>query len=95
MTAPPLRIPLKHWRSRWLQVRRGISLHRVASIEWECDQKIGGAGATVCGRTGRLHMPGFFSRMDAPRCHACCKALGIPKGTGAPYNALKGKAKNA
>jgi len=31
-------------------------------------------------------MPGIFSRMGAPRCKACCRALGLPEGDGAPYN---------
>jgi hypothetical protein len=31
-------------------------------------------------------MPGIFSRMGAPRCKRCCKAVGIPAGNGAPYN---------
>ena len=92
---PPLEIPTERWRSRWLQFNgRSVRLHRVAEITWWDDgtrddgtpEMIRGDGVTVCGKRGFLHMPGIFSRMGAPRCPACCKALGIPKGDGAPKN---------
>lgn len=92
---PPLRLTRADWRRRWLQTTRGLALHRVSTIQWGSDERISGRGETVCGRRGRLMMPGIFSRMDAPRCVQCCQAMGIPCGDGAPYNALKGKAKNA
>ncbi|WP_255569229.1 hypothetical protein [Roseomonas alba] len=40
-------------------------------------------------------MPGLFSRTGAPRCPACCAALGIPFGDGAPLNTLEGEAADA
>lgn len=87
---PPLEIGSDHWHSRWLQFYpRGTRLHRVAKIEWWNDGNgvmIRGDGVAVCGQRGFMHMPGIFSRMGAPRCPRCCKALGIPKGDGAPFN---------
>ena len=92
----PLPIHGDDWRSRWLVLPAWGSLHRVASIRWDDDMDmISGDGETVCGRRGRLMMPGIASRMEAPRCAQCCRALGISAGYGAPFNALKGKHKNA
>lgn len=78
------------WRSRWVQMTEGrsTSLHRVAQLDdpaaWT-DMPYG-TGRTVCGLRGSVGMPGFISRMSAPRCRKCCKALGVPRGNGAPYN---------
>ena len=94
--AAPLPIPSDHWRSRWLVLPRWGALHRVASIEWEDPpDMIGGQGETVCGRKGRLFMPGIFSRMSLKRCPRCCRMLGLPQGNGAPFNVLGGAAKEA
>ena len=44
---------------------------------------------TSCNRTGKLTVPGLFSRAyrgGLPRCHQCCKATGMPTGTGSPKN---------
>lgn len=88
----PLKLSRKNWRSRWLQTARGTSLHRVSAIKWEDPpDRISGEGETVCGKRGWLSMPGIFSRMGATRCRQCCKALGIPQGAGAPFNALTGE----
>ena len=85
-----------NWRSRWLQLRGGLALHRVSAILWDAeDEMISGTGTAVCGVRGRLSMPGLFSRTAAPRCTACCDALGIPGGDGAPFNALEGDAADA
>jgi hypothetical protein len=83
---PPLPLDDEKWRCRWLQFGDVGELHRVSSIEWEDGEMIYGEGATVCGQVGQLSMPGIFSRMGAPRCKACCRALGLPEGDGAPYN---------
>ncbi len=91
----PLKTPRDHWRSRWLQFSGGEALHRVSVIAWEDGEMIRGTGTTVCGARGRLLMPGIFSRMGAPRCAHCCRALGLPRGEGAPFNTLKGKQQNA
>lgn len=89
-------LPLENWRSRWLHLKDGVSMHRVAAIWWEePDEGIRGPGRTVCGAEGFLHMPGIFSRMSARRCPLCCDALGIPRGYGAPFNALQGEAQHA
>lgn len=80
-------------KKRWVQTPsyRAIALHRVRSMkneDWEADGyvPIGGPGETVCGIKARLHMPGVFSRMGAPRCRKCCKMIGIPPGAGIPFN---------
>lgn len=76
--------------------RRGDKLHRLSSITWELGlEEIAGEGMTVCGRRGRLAMPGIFSRMRAPRCLDCCRALGIPPGNGAPRNVFTSEWKDA
>ena len=92
----PLPIGIDNWRSRWLALPRSSSLHRVASITWErADEMIAGEGETVCGLAGRMTMPGMLNRMEAHRCTRCCDALGIPRGFGAPRNALTGEAADA
>ena len=80
---------IRSWRSRWVQHGpRGEMLHRVKRLDnpraWS--RFPSGDGETVCGRKGLVTMPGFMSRMFAKRCPKCCKALGVPNGTGAPYN---------
>jgi hypothetical protein len=88
-------LPLDNWRSRWVQFRGGSRLHRLAEAAWDDPpDMIAGDGLAVCERRGRFYMPGIFSRMDAQRCPACCRALGIPFGNGAPFNALEGDAKH-
>ena len=95
MPPTPIRLSRKHWRSRWLVLPSWNRLHRVAEISWDDGEvMIAGDGSTVCGRRGRLVMPGFFSRTDLPRCAKCCDALRIPRGDGAPYNTLKGRQAN-
>lgn len=82
------------WRWRWQCRADGdwenptyddLLLHRVAEPfqigDWESTE-----ARTVCGRTMMLCMPGFGSRIGAPRCPKCCEVVGIPAGDGAPYN---------
>lgn len=88
---PPLALDRDHWRSRWLVLPRHDALHRVSSIAWEDGEMIAGLGTTVCGRQGRLSMPGILSRLGCPRCRKCCRALGVPAGRGAPRNVLEGE----
>jgi hypothetical protein len=86
---------LDNWRSRWVQFLGGARLHRLSRAAWDApDEMVAGHGLAVCGRRGRMSMPGIFSRMDAQRCPACCRALCIPNGNGAPFNALEGDAKH-
>lgn len=84
----PMEMSRDDWRSRWLVFPATWgALHRVARIRWEGKgDKIGGRGVTVCGRRGRLVMPGLFSRMGLPRCLQCCKGAGVEPGKGNPYN---------
>jgi hypothetical protein len=82
----PLPIDENHWRSRWLQLDDNGLMHRVSRIEWQDNEMIAGEGVTICGWRGHLHMPGILARMYGDRCPACCKALGIAPGQGAPYN---------
>lgn len=86
----------------WYQALRGVGsrrgdLHHVpggeslwdAVCEWNGDWD-GSEGEPVadamCGRTIRPCAPGVMSRLGAPRCRACCEALGIPQGDGCPIN---------
>jgi len=86
----PLPLGSDNWRSRWLMFWRDSAvLHRIAVMEWGEDypeQMINGGGTTLCGKSGRLHMPGIFSRMGRKRCAKCCRLMGIPEGEGNPYN---------
>jgi hypothetical protein len=75
------------WRCRWLVFADWKRLHRVATIEWEDGDRISGQAVSACGRSGRMSMPGLFSRMGLTRCHKCCTAAGVPLGDGAPHNA--------
>lgn len=86
----PLALPADSWRSRWLQSpRRSGALHRVAEVVWEdADEMIAGDVVAVCGKRGRMVMPGIFSRMGAPRCSRCSARLKLPRGNGAPRNAF-------
>jgi hypothetical protein len=53
------------------------------AFEWG----VSGPVRLACGRTaGALWIPGMFSRMGAPRCTGCCRALGYPQGKGSPKN---------
>lgn len=40
----------------------------------------------VCGLRCDWMAPGPFSRLGLPRCSRCCRALGIPRGSGCPAN---------
>lgn len=83
----PLYISTRDWRSRWLVFSEMEALHRVAVMKWEdFDELVEGEGKTLCGKSGQLQMPGIFSRMNSPRCEECCKLMGIPHGSGNPYN---------
>jgi hypothetical protein len=96
----PLALPEDNWRSRWLVTPKWTVLHRISEIEWEEVEKYGGSlvhgrGVAVCGVNAHFRMPGIFSRMGLPRCALCCRRLGIPRGDGAPFNALEGDLANA
>jgi len=83
------------WHWRWEQFYgRSAVLHRVAKVDLLDEDRVGVVGTTVCGRRGKLHMPGVISRLRAPRCKQCCQILRVPPGDGAPYNRL-GRQKDA
>lgn len=75
------------WHQRWCQDGgRSVVLHRVVHGVWnDRDWRFNDADA-ACGKEGPFYIPGIFSRMGAPRCKRCCKAVGIPAGDGAPVN---------
>lgn len=51
------------------------------------DRLMVGGVRLSCGRTAAyISIPGFFTRMGAPRCTGCCRALGYPQGIGSPKN---------
>ena len=82
--------PYRYFYKRWVVLHSWRRLHRVAEMvqDWEADGyvPIGGEGITVCGQSGRLAMPGLFSRMGLERCGHCCRGVGIPRGNGVPVN---------
>ena len=78
-----------HWRWQQFYGSRRAVLHRVGEVKKKIDDGfVGVVGTTVCGRRGKLYMPGVVSRLEAPRCKRCCRKLGVPFGLGAPYNRL-------
>lgn len=92
----PLPIATDHWRNRWLMRPSGGGvLHRISTITWSDGDMTSGLGTAVCGERGAWWMPECLSRLNALRCSACCKALGIPPGDGTPFNVLTRAAKDA
>jgi hypothetical protein len=84
----------REWRLRWLVTRGGAwnRLHRVTGGKYTEEYLPVGIenGKSLCGITGDFAMPGIFSRMVLRRCAHCCRIAGIPQGSGAPFNSLKG-----
>ena len=74
------------WAARWVYFNEGSVLHRVALVISTAEETAEVQGVTLCGRAGRLTMPGFVGRLAAPRCHRCCSLRGTPRGHGAPFN---------
>ena len=76
----------------WYDTKAGTCLHWAELSEgqradipscWAVLQPV----RLACGRTAAsLHIPGMFSRMGAPRCSGCCRALGYEPGIGSPRN---------
>jgi len=79
----------------WFQTMNGYSLHFLPLADsqgewWEEAAEDGGKdGVAKCGLAARFFTVGLFSRMGAPRCKACCKAVGVPFGDGVPMNTPK------
>ena len=53
---------------------------------WDNTDGDGHTLTAACGSTFVATLPGFMSRMGAPRCKRCCSVLGVPDGDGAPVN---------
>ena len=70
----------------WVVTRSHGRLH--APLVWEDPEyhAMVPDGRTVCGVSGELHIPGFFSRLGLPRCQRCCAMTGMPPGRGSPKN---------
>ena len=90
MSFPPARLSNNEWIWRWqyADIDNYEFLHRIAE-PFTVGDKNGwesGTGRAVCGMRGVFEMPGVVSRLGRPRCIACCEALEIPSGDGAPYN---------
>jgi len=81
----------------WFLTKNGYSLHFVPKADaagkwWDQAAEEGGKeGMAYCGLVSRFYSVGLFSRMGAPRCTFCCKALDIPYGDGVPMNTLNAK----
>jgi hypothetical protein len=78
--------------SDWLLAATGDELHFAALSDVDAVRVVNDAGmhqetGLVCGEvTAGVYLPGWLSRMGAPRCAGCCEALGYPAGVGAPRN---------
>jgi hypothetical protein len=83
----------EYWIWRWVYVAKGSSvvLHRVAAPfqPKPGDESEPFTAPIMCGGVRLLQVPGFASRMRAPRCRKCCRACGIEQGVGNPYNCGK------
>lgn len=75
----------------WLQTATGNRLHHATLTDAEAVEIIEQSGIDdlrlSCGRVTRWAcIPGLFTRMGADRCRQCCRATGMPPGTGSPKN---------
>lgn len=86
-------------RVDWLVTRRWKFLHAVPDDAWTGEHRddmahmwqVATPVRLACGQVARaLFIPGAFSRGGfgggLPRCTGCCRALGMPTGTGSPKN---------
>lgn len=82
-------------RVAWFVSKSWNRLHAVPHDAWTSAHRAditqdGGVFTPIrlaCGRTAsRLFIPGVISRLSLPRCKGCCKAAGLPGGTGSPKN---------
>ena len=87
----PLDLPAPY---RWAALPRSRRMHRIARLAVTADKFMewpNAQGQTMCRRFGRLSTPGLGDRLDGARCAHCCRRVGIPRGYGAPFNALAGE----
>lgn len=90
MTSHPVPENHGHW---WLTTGRWQRLHAIPGatvtaqqMRTAIDEAQPITATTACGLQRRWDMPGIASRLALPRCPHCCRALGIPAGTGTPAN---------
>ena len=72
-------------KRRWIVTRFGHRLHIVtpeAAWPWG-DEVVTRQVLTACGHSWLAVIPGILTRIAAPRCRACCRAAGVPDGSGA------------
>lgn len=85
-----------HWRELirldWVVARSWNRLHAVELTDaqvavFEDETIVEGPVRLACGQTAAsITIPGFTTRLGAPRCVRCCRATGLPPGTGSPKN---------
>jgi hypothetical protein len=82
-------------RVDWVVSKGWNRLHALPYGPWTAEQAadiaqlwmLPGPVRLACGRTAALAcIPGFGTRMSARRCPGCCRATGLPPGTGSPKN---------
>ena len=76
-------------RFDWLytDTDRYAALHWPRSYALDGDAWIALDVTFGCGLTApSAFIPGVGSRMECPRCDACCDAAGLPRGVGSPKN---------
>ena len=82
-------------RVDWFVAGLGRRLHAVRDEAWtgehrtEMEQEwiVWSSVRLACGRMAAcVSIPGMFTRMGAERCKGCCRATGMPEGTGSPKN---------
>jgi hypothetical protein len=90
VTSHPIAENHGHW---WLTCGKWRRLHAITGTVLTADQMRDHIDhgtrpvlRAACTLRRRWSMPGMFSRVSAPRCAACCRALGIPAGNGTPAN---------
>lgn len=75
------------WAWDWGVSQTGYVLHHARQITFDgVYGETAGQVVTSCGRNIWLTIPGIATRMGAPRCVHCCKAVGYPTGNGSPKN---------
>lgn len=83
-------------RVDWFVAGLGRRLHAVRDEAWTSEHRADMEQDWVvwsvpvrlaCGRAAAtVSIPGMFTRMGAERCKGCCRATGLPAGTGSPKN---------
>jgi len=96
MPAPDIVDDLAEWQMivkfDWVVSRAWNTLHHVQLsdgqwAQWEPGDWLTGPVRLSCGRTAAgICVPGVITRMGAPRCTGCCRAVGYPPGKGSPKN---------